>query len=140
MVCGSSRGEIWLLDLSSNQYRLLKHTGAPDGVACHGRDVFVCSKNKVYLLRSDGQLEATLTGDSKHEIHSVSCSSDGNCVLVASVDAATLYSSRDFRRLRTLSSASGIIQAAFVPRQDSIVAAFRDNTVLMWDATSYAVM
>jgi len=139
------RGNVFVFDLESNQYFRAQNATLPAPLALWSRS----RTERLVLGMSDATVRCydVVTGDMveslalhKQALHSLSQDADGGLLLTASPDAAALWSTRDWSRLRTLgpTGTSGpLVAAAFAPGAGHIAVAFADDSVMVWSVASF---
>jgi hypothetical protein len=141
-----AEGSLVLYDLLQQGYRRVVRMGAPAHLLLFdagdpGRCFAALGDGtaRVYDLDS-GEALAILAGH-RGAIFSLCQSADGGTVLTASADVALLWEvGGAWARRRALSYATGIAGAAMAAGAPLLALAFKNDSVIVWDLASYAVV
>lgn len=139
------QGVLTLHDLAQQGYRRVRDMRvAATRLAFCVRDgglaiaVLADATIRVYDLDS-GDVVATLGGH-KGDVLAVAQTADGGTLLTASADVALLWSTADWSRKRALGYAAGVAGAATAAAAPLVGLAFRNDTVCVWDAVTFALV
>ncbi|CAG9462793.1 unnamed protein product [Pedinophyceae sp. YPF-701] len=145
IATADTRGQIYLLRVPRNRYALIARTGVePTAIAFSRRN-----KREIYVAFSDsnvrcydveeGQLLATLKGH-RSPPKNMTMRATADELLTVSADGLIVWDMRNLTRKKTLSAGGvAVLQGAFTEDGTHIAAAFRDDSVWIWDADTFRV-
>ena len=146
VLTSDGAGALVLYDFVQQGYRRVQNMGLPaTRIAFHTHDpgralVALAGEGSVRVYDLDsGEVVATLAGH-KQEVFSISQSPDGSTVLCASADVALLWGTDTWDRRRALSYPSGLTGAACAASVPLLALAFSNESVVVWDLVTYAVV
>jgi WD40 repeat protein len=135
-------GNLLLFDLSSQRYRRVRN------MTVEGTQVAFSARfeDGLYVALADatarcynaqtGDMVVSLAGH-RSEVTALAQSGDGSSLLTVSSDVALVWGTGDWTRKRSLGSPAGIAHAAIAASAGHLAVAFRDDTIYVWDGTTY---
>lgn len=141
VVAADVHGNIFSVNIITNKFQLVKHLSMP----CNRISVSLKRKSDVLVTLSDYSLRCYNIDSQEqvaclrtHESAIVNISIHGSkrYALTSSNETASLWNLDTFERKRKLSITKDVdlMTAFFIPNSNSILTAFKDNSVLIWDA------
>ena len=144
LLAADTRGNVFHFDLQNGTCNKLVYAGIePQLIALSSAE-----PNILFTALTDTTIRIynTSTGDMieplighKRPIHSLDQDSHATCLLTASEDAAVMWSTSDWQKLKTLhpTSTSGpIVAATFMREVDYLCLAFADASIMVWNTTN----
>ena len=144
LAATDERGRVFVFYVTANRYTLAQHLGTPTTHCCfsptHKTELLVtCEDKTVRCIDVKTQkLISTLQGH-KLPIQGTSFQKSGQLALTASQDAVILWDTEDWSRYRVLNAGPGVEEAIFVAREDLVAVCFHDDTIMMWELTTFAL-
>ncbi|KAJ3209747.1 TBC1 domain member 31 [Dinochytrium kinnereticum] len=147
LASSDQRGHLFALDFPKNKFWLVARSGVSATCMAFNtvrrREIVVgLSDNSLHCYNIDtGQLVAKLPAYHRAEPHGISVHPSQPIAITTSRIECILWNTEKWERKRVLEGAGppGVQQACFTPEGDSVVTAFNDGTILIWDSDSFAV-
>lgn len=145
VLTSDRHGNLVLLDLNQQQYRRVRNMTIEATQALFS----VADESSIFTTMTDssvrcysivtGNMITTLQGH-KSDICSIAQNGDGSLLLTASADVALLWSTKDWTRKRSLGALPGIAHATFAPAAGYLALAFKDDSIVVWESSTYEVV
>lgn len=140
-VAGDHQGHIFLFDITKNRFSLVQKLGHPCTALAFDlrrKSEFLVGLSDYSLKCYDVDTKEMVAWMKGHEsvIGNISVHASGRYALTTSTDAAQLWDLDTFQRKRKLNIKEdvGIVQVCFLPLSNTIITAFKDDTIFAWES------
>lgn len=140
-LAGDHHGNIYVFDISRNRFKLVQKTGqACTALAFNLRRTteFLVALADYSIKCFDKDTRQLVSWMRGHEgaVSSLSVHSSGNFAISTSSDTAQLWNLDTFQRKRKLNvrHSVGIQKVFFLPRSDTILSCFSDDSIFAWES------
>ncbi|KAJ3331719.1 TBC1 domain member 31 [Blyttiomyces sp. JEL0837] len=147
LAAADQRGHIFALDIPKNKFWLVARTGVSATALAFNslrrRELIVgLSDHSLHCYNIDtSQLVARLPAYHRSEPHFISVHPDKPLAISTSRTESILWNTERWERKRVLMGAGppGVQQASFTPLGDTVITAFNDGSIILWDTDSFSI-
>ncbi|NXO04254.1 TBC31 protein, partial [Rhinopomastus cyanomelas] len=144
LLAGDHKGNIYVFDLKGNRFSLVQQTEQ----ACtalafnlHRKTEFLVALADYSIKCFDTETKELVSCMRGHDssVSSISVHDSGRYAITTSTDTAQLWDLDTFQRKRELTVRQfvGIQKVFFLPRSNTILSCFRDNSVFAWEGDTF---
>jgi hypothetical protein len=144
LATSDSRGNVYIFRLTKNRYERLQNVGTDVSCLCFSTlrksELFVaCGNGKVLCFDIDSRRLLKTLASHRHPVHTISFHPFKALMTTSSVESLAVWDLKQWKKIRSLGAGSGVIKSIFTPDGNTLLIAFRDDSVIGWSTDTFEI-